>query len=124
LVQDILKEYCSKKELAIIAELISYHQGPRKDSTLSDYIKIIQDADVLDRFGTLNVWRRFYESATKDLPLQYTLDFYKNEFQRHANWMRNLLNYDLSEKIFDEKMEYLENFIKRLSIESEGGIYI
>ncbi len=38
--------------------------------------------------------------------------------------MRSLLNFDLSLQIFDEKMEYLLNFIDRFNIESEGNLYL
>jgi uncharacterized protein len=122
LVKDILREYCSSNEIDKISELINYHQGPRKDENLSDYIKIIQDADILDRFGTMQIWLDFHDSAIKDLPIKLTLDFYKKEFQMYANYMRNLLNFDLSIEIFDEKIKYIASFIDRLNIEADGNI--
>jgi uncharacterized protein len=123
LVHDILKEYCNENEIERIAELIKYHQGPRKDESLSSYIKIIQDADILDRFGTMQIWLNFQDSASKDLPLVHTLDFYKNEFELYVKNMRNLLNFELSLEIFAEKVQYLNSFIDRLNIEAEGSIY-
>ncbi len=67
LVRNILKEYCSEEEISKIADLIYYHQGPRKEESLSEYIKILQDADILDRFGTMQVWLNIYDCASKNL---------------------------------------------------------
>lgn len=124
LVRNILKEYCSKEEINKIADLIYYHQGPRKEESLSEHIKILQDADILDRFGTMQIWLNIYDCAGKNLSVEYLQEFYKHEIGVRAGFMRSLLNFDLSLQIFDEKMEYLLNFIDRFNIESEGNIYL
>lgn len=123
LVQDILKDNCNQNEIKIIAELIKFHQGPRKDKSLSPYIKIIQDADILDRFGTMQIWLNIQDSATKDLPIEHTLDFYKNRLELYMKEMRNYLNFELSLEIFDEKAQYLNSFIKRFIAEAQGDFY-
>jgi uncharacterized protein len=124
LVRNILKEYCCEDEINKIAELIYYHQGPRKEESLCDYIKILQDADILDRFGTMQIWLNIYDCASKNMPVEQLQDFYNNEIDVRASYMRSLLNFDLSLQIFDEKMRYLQNFIDRLRIESAGDICI
>lgn len=124
LVREMLKGHCEKEEVDKISELIRYHQGPRKDEKLSDYIKIVQDADIIDRFGTIQIWLNFYKCASEDEPINSALDFYINQFSKYVCEMRNLLNYDISKEYFDDRVEFLKVFINRLITEAAGGIYI
>lgn len=121
-IKDILRDFCSESDIEIIAELIGLHQGPRQDPNVSGYARIIQDADILDRMGTMQIWLNFCNSASKDLTVRHALDFYNNEFRNYAKDLRDILNYSFSEEIFDEKVSYMLAFIERLNIEAEGGV--
>ena len=123
LVREILKGHCEVEEIEIIAEIIGYHQSRRKENNYPQYVKIVQDADILDRFGTLDVWLNFQKRAHQDAPIAHSLEFYRNDFEGYAKFMRDMLNYNLSKEIFDEKMEFSRSFINRLEVEAQGGIY-
>ncbi len=123
LVQEILKDYCNPKELALICEIIRCHQFRDKSRNYSDYVKIIQDADILDHVGVVEIWMNFSYYAHKDGTLTDSLEFYQTEYDSLANKMRDVLNYDVSLEIYDEKNLFVKDFIKRLSIEAVGKIY-
>lgn len=123
LVKEILKDYCEEDEIEIIAEIIGYHQTKRKENDYPEYVKIVQDADILDRFGTLEIWLNFQKSAHQSAPISRSLEFYRKDFEGYAKYMRDILNYDLSKEILDEKIKFSRSFIKRLEVEAQGGIY-
>lgn len=124
LVKDILEEYCTEYEINEIAEIIYYHQLRKKNNDYSEYIKIVQDADILDHFGAIEIWMNFQYYAHKDEPMHNSLEFYDNEFDSHAKNCRGLLNYDVSHKIFDDKVSFVYSFIDRFKRETEGELCI
>jgi uncharacterized protein len=124
LIIDILKDHCTEYEIDKISEIIHYHQLRKKDNDYSDYIKIVQDADILDHFGTIEIWMNFQYYAHVDEPMKNSLEFYKNEFEAHAKSCRELLNYEISYKIFDDKISFINSFIDRFNKEAEGEFAI
>ncbi|WP_425448841.1 HD domain-containing protein [Dethiothermospora halolimnae] len=124
LVKDILKEHCTESEIEKISEIIHYHTLRKQDNNYSEYIKIVQDADVLDHFGSIEIWMNFQYSAYEDKPMYKSLEFYKNEFESHAKKCRDSLNYQVSRKIFDDKIKFVHSFIDRFKVETQGDFYI
>lgn len=124
LVKEILKEYCTEEELEKIAAIVRYHTLRSKDNDYADYIKIVQDADILDHYGTVEVWLNFHYYAYHDLPMEKAVEFYEQEFEKQVSKVRELLNYEVSKKIYDDKIEFCREFFRKFAIESKGGIVI
>ncbi|MDF2985115.1 MAG: hypothetical protein K0R50_625 [Eubacterium sp.] len=123
LVKEILKDHCSSHEIDEIAELIFYHQKRKKDPDYSEFIKIFQDADMLDHYGTIEIWMNFHYYAYMDQPIGESVKFYKEHFDQHAADMKNLLNFDVSLAIFEDKIRFIKSFADRMSCEANGEIY-
>lgn len=62
LIKALLEEECSPNDLDLISSIIEYHNKRNQDS-LPFHIKIVQDADVLDHFGSLEIWLKFLYSG-------------------------------------------------------------
>src|SRR5690606_1118348 len=62
LVKQLLQEECKVDELEIVATIIAQHNN-RHLQELPYYIKIVQDADILDHFGSMEIWLKFIYSA-------------------------------------------------------------
>lgn len=124
LVRNILEEYCVEKEINKISEIVYYHSLRKQNNDYSEYIKIVQDADILDHFGTTEIWMNFQYYAHKDKPMNSSLEFYNNEYGTYVQNCRELLNYEVSRKIFDDKVEFVESFVNRFKVEAEGDFYI
>ncbi len=123
LAREILKAHCTTGEMDDITELIYYHQKRKKDPDYSDFIKIFQDADMLDHYGTIEIWMNFHYYAYMDMPIEESVKFYKEHFDRHVAEMKNLLNYDISLKIFEDKIRFIKGFADRMYSEASGEIY-
>lgn len=124
LVKDILRDYCSEDEINEIADIIYYHSLRKKNNDYSEYIKIVQDSDMLDHFGSMDVWLSFQHCAYKDEPIQKALAFFNNEYNAEVQKCRALLNYDVSCEIFDNRVSFTNLFVDRLRREEEGEICI
>lgn len=124
LVQQILKEECSPEELVDIAEIIRCHNLRNSDEDWSKHIKIVQDADMLDHMGTMDVWLNFIYQAYDEKSVDESIEFFNDEeYESYLKECRRKLNYDISKKIFDDRVEFIYEFIRRLSIEGKGGIF-
>lgn len=124
LIKDILKEHCSENEINEIAQIIYCHQLRKIDNDYSEYIKIVQDADILDHFGSIEIWMNFQYYAHKDEPMCNSLEFYNTEFNSNAAKCRESLNYDISKKLFDDKVAFVHSFVDRFKKEANGEFYM
>ena len=124
LMKDILKEHCTEHEINEIIEIIYSHNLRKRDNDYSEYIKIVQDADILDHFGAVEIWMNFQYYVHKDEPMQNSVEFYNKEFDSEVRNCRALLNYDVSREIFDDKVSFVHSFIDRFRREAEGEICI
>ncbi|MGB7605829.1 MAG: HD domain-containing protein [Lutisporaceae bacterium] len=121
LVKEMLQDICTVEELEKISELIRLHTS-RKNGCCDDYSKLLQDADLLDHFGTIELWMSINYAAIEDENIDFVIGFYKGKFRELAAKNRSLLNYEICERIFDEKADFLYKFIDRMEIENEGEI--
>ncbi|WP_026477672.1 HD domain-containing protein [Alkaliphilus transvaalensis] len=120
--REILNEYCSQSDLDRICEIIKNHQIRLKENIYPEYIKIVQDADILDHFGNIGIWITFFDHACVDKSVDEVIGHYGEDFVVHVAKMRELLNYDISKEIFDDKINNTLAFISDLSVEVSGGI--
>ncbi len=123
LVKEILKDQCTPSELEEISELIFYHQKRKKDPNYSDYIKIFQDADTLDHLGTIEIWMNFNYYSYMEQPIEESVKFYNEHFDEQVRTMRELLNYQISERILDDKVQFVKDFAERMKAEANGEIF-
>lgn len=120
----LLENLCGMPELDEICGIIAVHdirQGDR--SALSDWVKLHQDADHLDHFGTYDIWMNFLYAVPHSLTLEEQKNYMQNERPLENERYRNELNYELSRIIFDEKAEFLRRFTERFVVETEGRFY-
>ena len=126
LVELILKEHCTAEELGMISDIVKLHRDRKTDKDHPIWVKLVQDADILEHQGTTEVWLNFayslYEERSYDRAIEWWLKDEKSLKGRIKQ--EEKLNYSFSRKIWDEKIRFVDNFIKRLKDESEGEIYI
>jgi len=120
----LLSPYCTNDELSKICEIIYSHDDrySQRDK-FSIYIKLHQDADHLDHFGTFDVWISIVYAVPHGQTINDVRNWLCNERPLKNEQYRNELNFEISKKIFDEKMEFLKYFTDRFSVESQGGIW-
>lgn len=120
---ELLSPYCTKNELDKIYEIISVHDDRASTQKYPYYIQLHQDADLLDHLGVFDIWRCFTYAIPHDQTVQDILNYMINVRMQKLTIQKDELNFDISKKIYDEKVDFLNNFIERFKIESSGGIW-
>jgi uncharacterized protein len=122
LVRTLLKDECTAEEIEVISTIIASHNS-RKRSELPFYIKIVQDADILDHFGSMEIWLKFMYSAHEE---ESVFDSFRvwdsEEHKKYLDESRGALNYDRSKEIFDRKIRFEEQFQARFRMEYHGEV--
>jgi len=123
LVKTILKEECSEQELHEIAEIIELHNS-RNEKDLPFHIKIVQDADILDHFGSMDIWLKFIYSAHKEENVLDAVSFWNSpDYAEYIKTSRDLLNYEISKEMFDKRIEFQKGFQKQFESECNGCLF-
>lgn len=110
------------EELEQVCALIAAHCDRRPQEAAHDcYARLLQDADLLDHFGSYEVWMNFHYYAAEEGCFGDAAQFYQEHYRPFIQKHRALLNYPESVRIYDEKDAYMRTFIERLLVESTGG---
>lgn len=122
LIRTLLVNECTQQELDEISEVIQLHNS-RNRSELPVHIKIVQDADVLDHFGSLEIWLKFMYSAHQEESVFDAIRHWNSE--EHKEYIQNTrqsLNFELSKEIFDKKIDFQTYFSNHFQKECNGNI--
>ena len=123
IVQEALKNVCTERQLAQIAELVTLHANSKlPGDAYPDLLKILQDADLLDHYGTYAIWMEFLYSAYTGKTIQQTYTYDPKTWTARCEKHRASLHYDISKRIFDERLAFVDSFYDRFRIEGQGGI--
>jgi len=121
--KELLAGHVTPHELEQIYEIISNHDDRNHEKNYPTIVKIHQDADHLDHFGTLDIWRSVAYTIGHNRTINDMLDFCHNTRPSEAIRWRSELHFDISKQIYDDRAAYMQSFIDRLSIEGRGGIW-
>ncbi len=119
----LLQGLADPSEIDKICNIIKVHDDRSCKVNYSIYIKLHQDADHLDHFGTFDVWTAFLYSVRHDMTLLDTAEFLKTCHYDGERDFRSELNFDLSKVIYDEKAAFVKGFGQRMSLECRGDIW-
>lgn len=122
LVRDLLKDEMTEEELNQVCRLIETHcdRRPGTDAHTWDE-KILQDADLLDHYGSQGIWLSInYFAYTTQQEMDQVPDFYGKEWPEQTKVHRELLNFDIAKKIFDDKVAFERLVADRMMLEKDG----
>ena len=121
--KELLVNHIEAEELNQICHIIAVHDDRNPNANYPDIIKIHQDADHLDHFGTLDIWRCAAHTPGQDRTLKDTMEFFHDVRPTESAKWRSELHFDISKRIYDDRERYMQSFIERLTIEGAGGIW-
>ena len=109
--RSLLADLCTPEELSGTCEVIRSHNQRRSPSEFSAGVKIVQDADLIDHVGPVVPWLAFYWSGSHNETIHDHIRFVTSEDNdRYRQGMRNALNFDVSRRLFDERIAYEDKF--------------
>ena len=120
----LIAEHCSEHEMREIYDILYRHDERVSDRTeFSVYAKIHQDADFIDHFGTYDVLLRFSCAIRDGMTIIEQIADMKWRYENLYKEFENVLNFEISKKIYREKIEFFRQFTERFSVEGIGGIW-
>lgn len=123
LAADLLTGECPADDLVVIARIIREHNRRKHASQCLVASRILQDADVLDHYGAQNVWLAFHWCAAHDESPQQCLAFFQGEdYRRDVAESRESLNFDVSRRLFDNRVAFERGFFDRFAREIDGEL--
>lgn len=120
--RELLEGVVQPEQLDVICHAILVHDK-RKAQAYTQLEYILQDADILDHMGSIEIWLNFSYSARTNRGAAFSADYYESrEFLGEVEMNRSLLNYSQSVIAFQEKLEFTMMFIERFRRECEGRL--
>ena len=114
LTRNLLSGIVTSSELDTICDVIRYHNQREKTDSFSDYVKLIQDADLIDHVGLIDVWTAFYWSGHHGESIHDHIAYYQGqECRKWRAYMRSHLNYEVSEQMFEERINWEDDLLSR-----------
>ncbi|MFP4384872.1 MAG: HD domain-containing protein [Spirochaetia bacterium] len=109
--RDLLRDLVPAENLDIICGAISAHNQRKKSKTFSECTKLIQDADLLDHTGHIDIWLSFYWTGHHGQSIEDNIAWFKGkDYRRFRRYMRSHLNYDISRRMLDERLRFSDRF--------------
>lgn len=116
----LLAPECTADELNEICALIRRHdERTRADCSMA--LMLLQDADLLDHFGTFEIWSMFKYATREDLSMKETARLMQTN--AYSDYERSMLHFDICREVFDEKRRFAAAFTARMLEESMGNIW-
>ncbi|MDR2687894.1 MAG: HD domain-containing protein [Oscillospiraceae bacterium] len=123
LAREALAPHCSAGELDEICEIISLHcERCPGGNGYSPALKLLQDADMLDHCGSYMLWMDIWRCVCQEVTWQEMACFDESRWAKHCAKNRALLNFPLSQSIFDEKNAFINAVYARMRVECIGEI--
>ena len=122
LCRKVLAEELTEEELDAVCRLIHQHDKRHPGTEINTvWERILQDADVLDHYGSQGLWMSTtYYAYCGQREMAALGEFYFKEWDPQCAMDRAKLNFNLSIQLFDEKIAFESSVIRRMLREAEG----
>ena len=126
LCRKVLADELTAEEMDAVCQLIHNHDKRHPGTEINTvWERILQDADVLDHYGSQGLWMsNTYYAYCGQREMAALGEFYFSEWEPQCQADRAKLNFDLSRQIFDEKTAFEGSVIRRMLREAEGEYYL
>ena len=125
MVRFLLKDELTPDEIEEVSRLVYAHNHRAPGTGKWDlWAQLLQDADIIDHYGTVEVWLNFQYCAHTDRQMTEDLSFYSDEFPAQTEKHRALLNFEEAKRVYDERVQFNKAFAARMAVEAEGGYMV
>lgn len=109
--RELLAHLVPDEDLNIICDAVRSHNQRKKSDDFSAYDKLVQDADLIDHVGPIDVWMAFYWSGAHSESIHDHIAYCKgDDCKRFQEGMRTNLNFDFSREVLEERSRSSNQF--------------
>lgn len=118
----LLSGLCPPTQLQTIQQLIRFHDTRDHKPEYSHRLLLLQDADLLDHFGTYDLWITFRYAMEEEMSLEETVQWLLKVRGGERQTYFNKLNFPLSQSIYLVRFDYVQKIALRMQGEIRGEI--
>lgn len=116
IVDSFISDVVGEEKLEKIRHIIRNHHS--EPETVEG--KIVQDSDLLYKFGVQTLWRKFHYSAEKGETLPEAIEYFRNsELDRLENRLEEF-HFEKSRSVAKERLEDLRETVEKIDREHSG----
>ena len=113
--RELLAGLLSEDDLDGVCETIRLHNQRKTADDFSEQLKLIQDADLVDHAGSIDVWSTLYYGGSQGESMHDRLAYLTGDDCRQSrDYMRTHMNFDVSLKMFDQRTGAADRFFAEL----------
>jgi len=122
-IRRLLAGQLTEEQLAAAGRVIREHNRRKNSRSCWAASRIVQDADMLDHFGSHGIWLCLHYSAAHGRADRETLTYYNSaKHQAYRDKSRKALNFEISRLSFDRRIAVERQFMDRLAEEADGRL--
>ena len=122
-VRRLLADQLTGEQLDAAGRIVREHNRRKKSRSCWVASRIVQDADMLDHFGSHGMWLCLHYSASHGRSDSQTLKYYNSRENLACQAKcRKALNFEISRLSFDRRIAVERQFMDRLAEEADGEI--
>lgn len=115
LARELLVSLLPGDDLDRVCETIRMHNKRMMADDFSDMTKLVQDADLVDHVGCIDVWMALYFSGSQGQSIHDHLAWFRgDECRDFRHYMRTHMNFDVSREMFEERIQSADRFFTDL----------
>jgi len=122
LCRELLAGCCTPEEMDGICHIVAHHDDRSHTVEYDTWLKCHQDADHLDHFGSYDVMMAFLECNASGGTIDDMLKWMQYDRPAQMERVKAQLNFDVSRRIYEEKMAFMSDFALRYQAETDGEI--
>ena len=122
LCRKLLADCCTAEELDGICHIVTHHDDRSHTVEYDTWLKCHQDADHLDHFGSYDVMMAFLECNADGRTIDDMVKWMLHDRPAQMEKVKSQLNFEVSRKIYEEKIAFMTEFALRYRAETDGEI--
>lgn len=116
IVEDHIGDLIDQETLEKVEQAIGNHHSEPE----SIEGKIVQDSDLLFKFGVHSLWRKIHYSCENEETIPEALEYlHETEFERMENWLQEL-HFERSKEVAEKRLVDLKEAVEKIEIELDG----
>lgn len=100
-----------------VVHAIKVHAGPLVLSSRSTEAKILQDADTIDKVGSLAIATFLLHYGSRRMMPKQALEELRKDMPKRLNWYYRTMNFPEGRRIVGEGCKYIRTFVRKLQNE-------
>lgn len=116
IVEEHVSDYLNQEQLENVKKVIYNHHS--EPETVEG--KIVQDADDLGKFSSIDIWRLVHYASDNERTLEETIEYYRKKLKLENEKLIHRLHFEKSKKVARKRLKKYSETIETMDRERKG----